>query len=319
MIKNILKLSIATVLLLGATAVRMEASDGVPALSPDDEARTARGVGRSNNDALPLPAGMLFGDNAASALGRGMSRARVVSVDPMTLLALMMGGSADGLFGNIKPTATSIGRDCGGCPGCFSHRMAVLEENLASLTSQKTQTSAEMARLTAELGALDADADKASLTASCERLQTTLAEIQAAIDAIPGKRTALEAAHRLWEEKEAAERAAKEAREAEEKAQAAALKQLFLEQFASSPASIEFGIERLLSAREHTAAVSRLLQEQNFAGLTVTGATVSLTLAPLPASVSAADDTDTGVPSGAVAVDVRDEGGESDHEEHVAQ
>lgn len=317
MIKNILKLSIATVLLLSTVMGMSDKS--VPALSTDDDAvRTAMGMGHSNKDGAPLvddtntaqisssappTAGMPFEGTPRS----GMSVRMVLPIE--SVLALMMSADslADGLFGNMRPTSSAAPNplfastmlNCEGCPKCYSQRTVSLEAETANLAGQKTQTQAEIARLTAELEALDADADRTSLTASCQGLQATLAEIQAKIDAIPGKRAALEEAHRLWVEKEAANRAAEAAREAEEARRETGVIKALLTQIARAPDSIKFSIEKMGCSREHMSAVKTLLQAENFAGLRVTHATLGLTL--VPGDMTAAS-VPAGTPSDGIAV-----------------
>ncbi len=118
-------------------------------------------------------------------------------------------------------------------------------------------------------------ADIQAKTKRIERLQAALTATQAEIDAIPGRRMALETA-------QASEAAARDV----------GVKQLFLGQLASDPRSIVLDVESLSSTKQHMAVVQALLQAGNFAGLKVTEVTLKLTLAPLavPSSVSVSDD-----------------------------
>lgn len=285
MIKNILKLSIAAVLLLGATAVGMDgSSDRVPDLSADD-----RGMPKASSSVPP------------SLRAPHM----VLAVDPFDLLAaVMMSGDVSGLFrrgGGVSSAmfaATKTG--CEGCSACFPKRLASLDAELAALNEKQEKTNASISRLTSELETLDEDADTTSLIANRKQLEDQRAETQAAIDAIPARRTALEEARRLYLEKEERERVAAQARaeekarrEAEAVAQVERLKQLFLTQVTRAPESIEFEVESVASTHANMALVSRLLQEGKFTELRITRATLSsVTLAPLETA---------GVPSTGIA------------------
>ncbi len=269
MIKNILKLSVSMLLLLGTTIVGMDDGDGVPSLTP-----TVR-----SSEAIPqLAARFMTADaptltNLEKDIPSGIQLpteggASSTTPEDRTVLRLLAGIDARTLLA----IALGMTPDCSGCPNCFPKRMALLDAKLTTFTERQAQTNADIARLTAELEALDADADKTSLTASLEALQANFADIQAKIDAIPGKLTALEAA-RVRAEEEASKTAAK----------CESLKQIFLNQIACDPRAIKLRIKSTNSTNEDRVVLLTLLQGGDFAGLRVTGATLNLTLAPATA------------------------------------